>query len=202
MSDSASRRTIARAAARLAAAKQNDLPVLVLMTDDARLKDPVAAARALPRGSMVIVRSRDDARRRDLALALREIARVRGLFLLIAGDAALAARIGADGVHLPETRLGDAAAIRGQHKMLVTAAAHSLSALRRAKYVDALILSAVFPTASHPGRAALGAVRANLMVRQAPVPVYALGGITARNARLLAGFCGIAAIGVLGVDPA
>lgn len=197
MSDSASRRSIARAAARLAA-EQNDLPVLVLMTDEARLKDPLAAARALPKGSMVIVRSRDAARRRNLALALREIARVRGLFLLIAGDVELAARIGADGVHLPETRIGEAAAIRARHKMLVTAAAHSLTALRRANYVDALILSAVFPTASHPGRAALGAVRANLMVRQAPVPVYALGGITAKNARLLAGFCGIAAIGALG----
>jgi thiamine-phosphate pyrophosphorylase len=198
MSDSASRRSIARAAARLAAANQNELPVLVLMTDDARLRDPVGAARALPRGSMVIVRSRDAARRRELALALREIARVRGLFLLIAGDAALAAQIGADGVHLPETRIGEAAAIRARHKMLVTAAAHSLSALRRANAVDALILSAVFATASHPGRAALGAVRANLVAKLAPVPVYALGGITAQNARLLAGFCGIAAIGALG----
>jgi thiamine-phosphate pyrophosphorylase len=180
--------------------EQNELPVLVLMTDDMRLKDPLAAARALPKGSMVIVRSRDAAKRRDLALALREIARARSLFLLIAGDAALAARIGAEGVHLPETRIGEAAAIRARYKMLVTAAAHSLGALRRANYVDALILSAVFPTASHPGRAALGAVRANAMVRQAPLPVYALGGITARNARLLAGFCGIAAIGALGVD--
>jgi thiamine-phosphate pyrophosphorylase len=180
--------------------EQNDLPVLVLMTDEARLKDPLAAARALPKGSMVIVRSRDAARRRDLALALREIARVQSLFLVIAGDVALAARIGADGVHLPETRIGEAAAIRARHTMLVTAAAHSFAAIRRAEYVDALILSAVFPTASHPGRAALGAVRANLMVRQAPVPVYALGGITGRNARLLAGFCGIAAIGALGVD--
>jgi thiamine-phosphate pyrophosphorylase len=198
MSDSASRRSIARAAARLAAVEQNDLPVLVLMTDDVRLKDPLAAARALPKGSMVIVRSRDAARRRDLALALREIARVRGLFLLIAGDVVLAAQIGADGVHLPEMRIGEAAAIRARHKMLVTAAAHSLSALRRAGYVDALILSAVFPTASHPGRAALGAVRANLVAKLAPMPVYALGGITAQNARLLAGFCGIAAIRALG----
>ncbi len=202
MSDSASRRSIARAAARLAAAEQNDLPVLVLMTDEARLKDPLAAARALPKGSIVIVRSRDAAKRWDLALALRKIARARSLFLLIAGDVALAAQIGADGVHLPERRIGEAAAIRARYKMLVTAAAHSLAVLRRAGYIDALILSAVFATASHPGRAALGAVRANLMVRQAPVPVYALGGITTRNARLLSGFCGIAAIGALGVDPA
>jgi thiamine-phosphate pyrophosphorylase len=202
MSDSASRRTIARAAARLAAATPHELPVLVLMTDDTRLADPVAAARVLPKGSMVIVRSREAQRRRALALALREVARSRGLFLLIAGDVALAQWIGADGVHLSETRIGEAATIRARYKMVVTAAAHSLAALRRAGYVDALILSAVFPTASHPGRAVLGAVRANLMARLAPVPVYALGGVTAQNARLLSGFCGIAAIGALGVDPA
>jgi thiamine-phosphate pyrophosphorylase len=200
MSDSASRRSIARAAARLRG--KADLPALVLMTDDVRLRDPVAAARALPKGSMVIVRSRDGARRQALAHTLREVARTRSLFLLIAGDVALARRIGADGVHLPETRIGEAAAIRARNPMLVTAAAHSLRALRQAGYVDALILSAVFATASHPGRAALGAVRANHIARQAPLPVYALGGITARNARLLFGFCGIAAIGALGVDPA
>ena len=34
------------------------LPPLVLMTDDERLPDPLAAARLLPRGSMVIVRAR------------------------------------------------------------------------------------------------------------------------------------------------
>jgi thiamine-phosphate pyrophosphorylase len=202
MSDSASRRIIARAAARLAAATRLELPVLVLMTDDERLRDPVAAARALPKGSMVIVRCRDGAKRQTLALALREVARVRGLFLLVAGDIALARRIGADGVHLPEARIGEVCAIKARHAMLVTASAHSLQALRRAGHVDALILSAVFPTTSHPGRAALGVLRANMMVRQIPVPVYALGGITAKNAGRLCGFCGIAAIGALGVDPA
>jgi thiamine-phosphate pyrophosphorylase len=198
MSDSASRRILARVAARLA--RRSGLPALVLLTDDDRLADPVAAARRLPPGSMVIVRAKDAGRRRALGLRLRTVARTRGLFLLIAGDAALARNLGADGVHLPQIRIGEAAALRARHGFVVTAAAHSLAALRQAGWVDALILSAVLPTASHPGRAALGVVRANLMARQMPKPVYALGGITAKNAGRLAGFCGIAAIGALAVE--
>jgi thiamine-phosphate pyrophosphorylase len=176
------------------------LPALVLLTDDDRLANPVAAARRLPPGSMVIVRAREPERRRQLGLSLRNVARARGLFLLIAGDVALARKLGADGVHLPQIRIGEAAALRARHGFLITAAAHSLVALRNAGWVDALILSAVLPTASHPGRAALGVVRANLMARLMAKPVYALGGISAKNAGRLAGFCGIAAIGALAVE--
>lgn len=195
MSDSASRVRLARAAQRLAAA----LPPLILMTDDERLPDPVAAVRALPRGSMVIVRSRQPAQRVVLAKALLPLARHRDLMLLVAGDAPLALSLGADGVHLPEARIGEAAGVKARHPMLVTASAHSLAALRRAAFVDALLLSPVFPTASHPGRVALGPLRANLLARLAPRPVYALGGVTAQNAARLSGFAGIAAIGALAV---
>jgi thiamine-phosphate pyrophosphorylase len=170
------------------------MPPLILFTDDDRLADPLAAANALPRGALVIARSRDALRRRTLALALREIARRRGLFLSVAADPALARAIAADGVHLPAARIGEAA---GLHGFLVTASAHNMAAMRRASAIDAVILSPVFPTQSHPGQAALGAVRANRMAADAPVPVYALGGVTAENAGLLRGFWGIAAIGAL-----
>ena len=180
-------------------AAQSGIPPLALMTDDERLPDPLAAARALPPGSMVVVRAREAGRRNVLAFAVMKIARARKLTVLIAGDAALARACGAHGVHLPEARSGEAAALRARSGLLITVAAHSFSTLRRAKDVDAVFLSPVFPTASHPGRAALGAVRANLMARQAKVPVYALGGIGARNAGLLSAFLGIAAIGALAV---
>lgn len=197
MSDNASRVRLARAAVKLAAGSA--LPRLILVTDDERLPDPVLAARALPRGAAVIVRAKDAKRRRVLAKSLREIARVRGLFLIVAGDAALARAVGADGVHLAEVRIGEAAALRARGWKLITVAAHSLAPLRKASGVDALILSAVFATQSHPEKAALGAARANLMARLCPKPVYALGGVTAQNAARLHGFCGIAAIGALKV---
>jgi thiamine-phosphate pyrophosphorylase len=81
---------------------------------------------------------------------------------------------------------------------IITAAAHSLRALMGLREIDAVFLSPVFATTSHPGARALGPARAALIARAAPVPVYALGGITARNAGLLApSFSGIAAIGGL-----
>jgi thiamine-phosphate pyrophosphorylase len=199
MSDSLSRTRLARAALRLAS--WSGVPPLVLMTDDERLPDPLAAARALPRGSIVVVRARDAGRRKTLACAMTKLARTHGLTVLIAGDAALARACGAHGVHLPEAHTGQAASLRARGISLVTASAHSFSALRRAKDSDMVFLSPVFPTASHPGRLALHPVRANLMARQSPVPVYALGGVTERNASLLStgAFDGIAAIGALAV---
>jgi len=67
------------------------------------------------------------------------------------------------------------------------------------KFVDALLLSPIFPTRSHLQAVALTPVRANRMAQALSVPVYALGGVTSRNARLLQGFSGIAGIGALSV---
>ncbi|MDE1985489.1 MAG: thiamine phosphate synthase [Alphaproteobacteria bacterium] len=198
MSDSLTRRKLARAAARLAVQARHALPPLVLFTDDDRLPEPVAAARALPRGSMVVVRSRDAARRTVLAAALTVLARKRDLIVLVAGEHFP----DADGVHLPEAHLGDTMRWRARHpSLLITASVHSFAALGKAMRfsLDAVFLSPVFPTASHPGRTALSPVRANLLARRTPLPIYALGGVEARNAALLSGFAGIAAIGALSV---
>lgn len=193
MSDKASRARLARAASRLGGAK--GLPPLVLMTDDSRLTDPVTAASALPRASAVVVRTRSGLE--PLARALLKIARQRNLVVLIANDAELAMRLGADGVHLSESRSREARHWRARFpRLTITCAAHSARALLGAQ-ADAVFLSNVFATQSHPGRAALSPVRASLMARQARLPVYALGGIDARNAVRLSGFRGIAAIAAL-----
>jgi thiamine-phosphate pyrophosphorylase len=199
MSDSLSRRKLARAAARLAVAVRSPLPALVLMTDDERLPDPLGAIRALPPGSMVIVRARQAERRRMLATETMKIARRRGLMVVIAADAELARAVGADGVHLPEAQGGKAARLHATSRLFVTTAAHSLAALRKAQGADAVLLSPVFSTASHPGARTLTPLRAAAMARLSRVPVYALGGVDAANAGRLAGFSGIAAIGALAV---
>ena len=194
------RARLARAAAALNATGRSGLPPLVLMTDDERLPDPLAAARALPRGSMVIVRARQSSHRAKLAAELRVIARARGLVLLIANDSALADRVGAAGVHLPESHARAAAHWRSlRPRWLITAAAHSLATAAQAHRsgADAVFLGPVFATRSHPGGPALGAARARLMARQLPRPVYALGGIGGQNSAALRGFAGLAAIGAL-----
>jgi len=190
-------RTLARAAFRLNA---GPLPPLVLMTDDERLHDPCAAARKLPSGSLIVVRARKNTRRRELAGLLAKIAQERRLFLLIADDPQLAS--GADGVHFPERRSGEISYWRARRPdWFFTASAHSLRAALQAARLgaDAVFLSPVFPTKSHPDRAALTPVRLRLMAQLAPVPIYALGGIEAGNVQRLAdaGLAGFAAIGAL-----
>lgn len=200
MADKLARAKLARAAKRLGA--QSGLPALVLMTDDERLADPLMAARALPRGSMIILRARQSALRARLAGALREVAYARGLRLLIAGDPELAARIGASGIHLSESRAREAAHWRALHPgWIITAAAHSLSACMSIRDADALIVAPVFATASHPDGKTLGPIGLRLIARAVRLPIYALGGIDALSARRLAGtgLAGLAAIGALAV---
>jgi thiamine-phosphate pyrophosphorylase len=168
------------------------------MTDDLALPDPLAAARALPPGSIVIVRAREAQRRAQRALALRAIARARGLILLIADDPHLAGALGANGLHLPEARTREAAHWRALHPgWLITAAAHSLRAALLATHVDALLLSPVFATRSHAEARPLSAAKARLIARAVPVPLFALGGVTAQTANQLTGFAGLAAIRAL-----
>lgn len=172
--------------------------VLALLTDDVRMRDPLVAARALPKGSLVVVRSKDAKRRAVLAAALRGIARSRGLIVLVADDPGLAARIGAHGIHLPEMRAKEAAHWRARFPhWFVTTAAHSLRAVLNAGAADAVLLSPVFATQSHQNVPPLTPPRARLLARQVRTPVFALGGIDAGNAGQLRGFAGIAAIGAL-----
>ena len=163
---------------------------LVLFTDDSS-RDWLDAARRLPRGSAVVIRSRDAKTR---AALLAQLSQVRGLKLLVADDPVLAE--GADGLHLPQARAREATHWRARHPgWIITASAHSLRALLTLGPVDAVFLSPIFGTASHPGAPALGAVRAAFIAAASPAPVYALGGINSRNASLLApAFAGIAAI--------
>jgi len=179
-------------------AKRQNAGQLILMTDDLALPDPLDAARALPPGSLVIVRARNAKRRAQLALALRGIAWTRGLILLIADDPVLARGLGANGIHLPQMRAAEAAHWRATNPgWLITAAAHSLGTVLRATHADAIILSPVFATKSHAGAQPLSAVKARLIAHSVSVPVFALGGVTAQNAILLPGFAGIAAIRAL-----
>lgn len=128
---------------------------------------------------------------------LRAIARARGLKLLVGADADLARRLGADGVHLPERLAATARRLR-RRGWIVTCAAHSLAAARRAKAAgaDAVVVSAIFASDSPSAGAPIGPVRLALLVRQAGLPVYGLGGINNKTARRLkdAGLVGLAGI--------
>ncbi|WP_375268081.1 thiamine phosphate synthase [Phenylobacterium sp.] len=181
------------------AVAQNPLPPLLLFTDPARTPDPMAAAAALPRGSAVVYRAFGAAEAPKIARELRTLTARRGVRLLIGADAALARAVGADGVHLPERLALRAGPLRrARPGWIITAAAHSLPAARRALAAgaDAVVVSAVFPSRSASAGPPLGALRFARLVHAAGGPVYALGGVNMKNARrlLASGAVGLAAV--------
>lgn len=201
MPDTLHRMRLARAAARLnAQSGHTELPSLIFLTDDERTPDPLPAIASLPRGSLVVVRSRNSKRRRELAHAAARIAQRHGLSLSIAGDAALAVETAADGLHLSEAEIEKAGRYRAK-SWLITTAAHSAHAVLRAHLsgAHAVLLSPIFETQSHADRPPLGLSRLRTIVRTSPIPIYALGGIDAENVESLKNIplAGIAAIGAL-----
>lgn len=174
------------------------MPALLFFTDPRRTPDPAAVAARLPRGAAIVYRHFGAADAEAQARRLEAIARARGLKLLIGQDAALAARIGADGVHLPERLARLAPALKRDHPgWIVTSAAHSLAAAK-ASLADAVVLSVALPSQSPSAASvrALGPIRLAARVRAAGRPAYALGGINNKTARRLldAGLVGLAAV--------
>ena len=160
------------------------------MSDPDRTPDALAVARALPKGAALIYRHFGANDRKDIARQLRAISAENGLQFLVGQDVVLAETVDADGVHIPERELTAAKKIREQYSgWIVTAAAHSLDAVRKcaAADLDACIVSPVFASDSISAKNPLGVLKLTEMVKAAPIPIIALGGINANTAEKLLG---------------
>lgn len=191
----------AAAVSRAAGRPGPDLPPLLFFTDPERTPRPWEIAARLPAGSGVVFRAFGAADARDTGLRLREATcRCDGL-LLVGLDAELAEAIGADGVHLPERALHQAPALSASRPAWrITGAVHSEAALAAAPNLDAAVLSPVFAAGGASGeKPALGIAEFSRLARSAAIPVYALGGIDAGNARSLldSGAYGIAGVSAI-----
>lgn len=193
-----------------------DPPRLLLVTDP-DVGDPVAATRhALVglagrgrRDVAVQLRAKEASGRTlfRLGRALRTITTAAGALLVVNGRMDVARACAADGVHLPEDGVSptDARAMLGP-KALVGVSRHDADGVTRAasEGADYATLS---PFASTPGKGApLGPEGFAAAVASARLPVLALGGIDAENARsaLEAGAFGVAVIRAVyaAADPA
>ncbi|MDI6750285.1 MAG: Nudix family hydrolase [Rhodocyclaceae bacterium] len=132
------------------------------------------------------------------AFAAAAVSRCRqyGARVLVNGDAQLARAIGADGLHLPARQL--LALDRRPPFPLVAASCHERHELEHAARLglDFAVAGPVLPTASHPHDAGIGWERFAALIRDLPLPVYAIGGLSPADlpAALAAGAQGIAAI--------
>ena len=167
---------------------ERGLPPLLFFTDPDRTPRPWETAARLPAGSGVVFRHFGRADARETALRLRDATLSRDGLLLIGLDAELAETVAADGVHLPERALDQAAGLRAARAdWRITGAAHTRPALATAG-LDALVVSPVFPAGGRSAdRPALGVAVLQAWAKAAACPVYALGGINSGNARDLVG---------------
>lgn len=159
------------------------LPTRWLMTDERMGEDLWRALARLPRGGGVVFRhySLAPRERRRLFARVRAVALRRGLVLVRAGAMRMPGEMGTH-------------ARRGSG--VVTWPVHDLAEARAAlrARADAVFVSPVFATRSHPGAASLGKRRARVIGRAAGVPIIALGGMSEARFRRLHGFHGYAAI--------
>jgi thiamine-phosphate pyrophosphorylase len=160
-----------------------NLPDLWLVTDARNDHALETALARLPRGSGVIFRHYHlgEAERRARFEELRRAAHRRGHVIFLSGTFAEARKWRADGAYGDPRRLAKGPAL------LRLATAHSLrevATARRAR-ADAVLLSPVFATRSHPGAKALGPVRFRLMAALSGLPIIALGGMNRGRARRL-----------------
>lgn len=157
------------------------LPDIWLVSDarnDARLEREL---KRLPRGSGLIFRHYhlDPGERRARWGELARLARGRGHMVALSCTSGGARNWRADAVYGSPRKLAKGTDL----PRLVTA--HSLReiAMAHRARADAILLSPVFPTRSHPGGKALGPVRFRLLAARAQVPVIALGGMSKDRAR-------------------
>lgn len=119
------------------------------------------------------------AERQRFATAALALARAAGALLLVNGDADLARRVAADGLHLKAAQL---AALDARPDFeWVGASCHDAAELERAARLglDFAVLGPVAATASHPGQPVLGWPAFGALVARSPLPVFAIGGMGA-----------------------
>ena len=159
-------------------------PHLWLLSDERNDAVLEGALERLPRGSGFIFRHYhlDDADRAARWFELLRVARARRHVAVLADSAQTALEWGADGTY------GAPRALYPTRDLLTLATVHNLAEIGLANRAraDAVLLSPVFPTRSHPDAVTLGPLRFRLLASYARMPVIALGGMTQRGAERLA----------------
>lgn len=150
---------------------------LVVGGGEPELARAIAAIEAAPPGRVAVqARWKDEAD--DVVLArtrrLLEVARPRGVPVLVNGRLDLVTASGADGVHLPEAGLDIDAVRASLPRGLVGASVHDAVGLSRRRDADFVVLG---PVGDVPGKATISDLQFATISSTAHVPVLALGGV-------------------------
>lgn len=177
------------------------VPRFVLMTDDVRLPDPSMLIPLLPEYSAVVVRSKSPEKRDSLAPHISSVCRRHHVPMLVSYEQPPRILV-SDGIHIPEASRSNWSRrdFRRLRPSLITTSAHSLKAAQSARAwgADAIFLSPIAPTQSHPNGKSLGFWRGARIQNQIDIPAIALGGVDFKSVRRIfdLGFGGCAGIGL------
>lgn len=127
---------------------------------------------------------------------LADCARQRGLFFSVSSDIALARRLGADGIHIPNSLLPHMRR-SSLDDFTITASVHSPSELLRALRfgADAIFVSPIFESHSSSAGKSLNLFGLKTYIQNTNVDIFGLGGIDANNCgRLSASMAAVEAL--------
>jgi thiamine-phosphate pyrophosphorylase len=150
----------------------------------------IAVTRAAVKGGAVCVQYRHKgtltSRRMEQALALSTALRGTGVSFIVNDDAALAAAVGADGVHLGRDD-GDVAALRAKHGDAFIIGVSCYNEFARAERAVAdgasyVAFGAMFSSPTKPDAVAASIDLVTRAKAELDMPVACIGGITADNA--------------------
>lgn len=186
-------------------APSQKFPALLLMTDAKRLPDPRDLIPHLPPNSAIIIRHFSDYQKVCLIHKIKKLCHKHKVKLLVSDSLSLAINHRLDGVHFSEKTLKKIAACgkmsRPKPNLLFTTACHNLRSLCAAERanMDAILLSPLFKTQSHPNQKTLGPWAASFYAQRTDLKVYGLGGINYKNGQRLSqarisGFAGISGL--------
>tara|TARA_R110001599_G_scaffold55401_5_gene153322 strand:- start:39271 stop:39840 length:570 start_codon:yes stop_codon:yes gene_type:complete len=174
-------------------------PSVIALTDEDRRATALDQIARVPAGGMLLIRRRHQAAAFNDAAAIAATAAERGIMISVSLSTPPKS-LPVDAVHIPEHALKNwrRADLVRLNPSFVSASAHGWTGISKAAAVgvDAVLVSTVFATKSHPNHSALGLYRFAALVQASPIPVYALGGMTYDRSRRTtavgaAGFAGI-----------
>jgi len=162
------------------------LPPVMFLTDETRTPNPLATVQRLPKGWGVLYRHFGGTDSMTSGRELANCARQRGLFFSVSSDISLARKLGADGIHIPNSRLPNTRR-SSLGDFVITTSVHSPSELRRAIRfgVNSLFVSPIFESLSPSAGKSLNIFGLRGYIQKTNVDIFGLGGISASNCQRL-----------------
>jgi thiamine-phosphate pyrophosphorylase len=146
------------------------------------------AEQALRGGARILQyrnKSADASLKLQQASALRELTRAFDTTFIVNDDAALAAAVGADGVHIggEDGSVAAARALLGKDRIVGVSCYNRPSLAQEAvrQGADYVAFGAFFPSSVKPGAVCAEVAMLQAARRELAVPIVAIGGITAQN---------------------